>query len=159
MDVSSFDDIKAEFDQRVQRIVWCNVASVDGKGRPRSRILHPLWEGATGWIATGRASFKAKHVAKNPYVSLTYWDPKQEQVYADCRAEWADDPAEKRRVWELFKQTPPPVGYDPALFWPGGPDDPGFGALKLTPWRVEIWGLGDMMAGKPARIWRAPAST
>ena len=25
------------------RIVWANVATVDADGRPRSRILHPLW--------------------------------------------------------------------------------------------------------------------
>ena len=38
-------------------IVWCTAASVDAKGRPRSRVLHPYWEWdgkeLTGWIATG----------------------------------------------------------------------------------------------------------
>src|SRR3990170_8750486 len=98
MDIASFAEIEEEFMARVRRIAWCTVATVDRQGRPRSRILHPIWEGATGWIATGRQSFKAKHLASNPYVSLCYWDPQHEQVYVDCRAEWEDRIEEKRRL-------------------------------------------------------------
>src|SRR5438876_9527064 len=98
MRVSAFADIEKDFLARVRGIVWCSVATVDRKGRPRSRILHPIWEGSTGWIATGRHSFKAKHLATNPHLSLTYWDPNQKQIYAECRAEWEDDPSEKRRI-------------------------------------------------------------
>lgn len=154
MDVASFDEIKDEFNKRVQRIVWSTVTTVDRKGRPRSRILHPLWEGSTGWILTGRDSFKAKHLAKNPYVSLSYWDPQHQQVYADCRAEWVDVASEKARVWDLFKTTPEPYGYDPTLFWPGGATDATLGVLELTPWRLELWAIGDMMSGQPAKVWR-----
>ena len=153
-DVASFADIADEFNARVSRIVWCTVTTVDGKGRPRSRILHPVWDGSTGWIATGRHSFKAKHLAKNPYISASYWDQQHQQVYAECRAEWEEDPAEKQRVWDLVKNAPPPVGYDPGMFWPGGPTSPEFGALKLTPWRIELWSLQDMIQGKPTEVWR-----
>ena len=69
---------------RIKRIVWCSVATVDAKGRPRQRILHPIWEGPVGWIATGRHSHKEKHLAKNPYVSLSYWDQQHQQVYVDA---------------------------------------------------------------------------
>jgi hypothetical protein len=38
------------------QIVWCSVATVDRAGRPRSRVLHPIWvwseEALTGWVAT-----------------------------------------------------------------------------------------------------------
>ena len=91
MDVASFDEIAKEFNSRVARIVWCSVATVDAKGRPRSRILHPIWEGSTGWIATGRHSHKEKHLEKNPYVSLSYWDQQHQQIYIDAKAEWIDD--------------------------------------------------------------------
>ena len=37
-----------------------------------------------GYIATGRHSLKEKHLAGNPYVSLTYWDPVHEQMYIDA---------------------------------------------------------------------------
>ena len=154
MDLASFADIEEEFNRRVSRIVWCTVTTVDSKGRPRSRLLHPVWEGSTGWIATGRNSFKAKHLEKHPYVSCSYWDQQHQQVYAECKATWDDDPAEKERVWNLVKNAPPPVGYDPAMFWPGGPSDAGFGALKLEPWRIELSALADMMTGKPPQVWR-----
>ena len=154
MDVANFSDIQADFDARVQRIVWCTVTTIDGKGRPRSRILHPVWQGSTGYIATGRDSFKAKHIAKHPHVSPTYWDPQHQQVHAECKASWVDDAAGKQRIWDLFKNTPMPYGYDPAMFWPGGPTDAAFGVLKLDPWRVELSALGDMMTGAHPRVWR-----
>lgn len=128
MDVASFAEIEAEFMERVKRIAWCTVATVDTQGRPRSRILHPNWEGTTGWICTGRHTLKTKHLAANPYVSLSYWDQKHRNVYVDAFAEWEDDPAAKRRIWDLFKSNPFPYGYDPAIV-PGWTtaDAPGFG--------------------------------
>jgi len=157
VDVASFADIQDELQARVERIIWCTFGTVDRRGRPRSRILHPIWEGSTCWAATGRQSFKGKHIAHNPYVSLTYWDAQQQQVYADCRAEWVDDPAERLRVWELYKNTPAPVGYDLAMFF-GAPDSTNYGLLKLTPWRIELWSLPDMMKGVPNKVWRNPAA-
>lgn len=153
MDVSTFDEIKDDFTRRVESIVWCTVTTMDRKGRPRSRILHPIWEGTTGWIMTGRHSLKEKHLARNPNVSLTYWDRQQGHMYADCIAEWEDSLAERRRLWELYKSTPPPLGYDPAPFFPS-PEDESFGLLKLRPWRVEIHSLAELASGKPSRVWR-----
>jgi general stress protein 26 len=154
MDVSSFAEIAEDFLARVSRIVWCTVATVDAKGRPRTRILHPIWEGPTGWIATGRHSLKEKHLAKNPNVSLSYWDQEHQQIYVDARAEWVDDPAEKLRIWQLYKSTPPPLGYDPQIIWQAGSDDPGYGLLKLTPRRIELYALADLITGKPPQVWR-----
>jgi general stress protein 26 len=154
-EASSFQDIAKLFDERVRRIVWCTVSTVDTNGRPFSRILHPVWEGQTGWIATGRQTLKTKHLAKNPVVALSYWDPAHDTVIAQCRAEWCDDAATKRRIWSLLKDTPPPVGYDPGLFFEGGPDDPGYGVLKLTPTRIDLWAGQDMMQGRPPTVWRA----
>ncbi|MCI0856629.1 MAG: pyridoxamine 5'-phosphate oxidase family protein [Chloroflexi bacterium] len=124
MEVASFAEIEEEFTARVSRIVWCTVATVDTQGRPRTRILHPIWEGSTGWIATGRHSLKEKHLAANPYLSVSYWDQEHQQVYVDAKAEWQDDQAEKLRIWNLYKDTPAPYGYDPAIIWQAGPDDP-----------------------------------
>jgi general stress protein 26 len=155
MAVEKFSDIEAEFIARVKRIVWCTVATVDRQGRPRTRILHPIWEGTTGWIATGRHTLKTKHLEKNPYVSCSYWDQQHQQVYADCKSEWVDDQQQKLRVWDLYKNTPPPLGYDPGIIWQGGPDDPTYGLLKLTPWRIELYGLGSVMTGSAGEVWHA----
>ncbi|MEX0750282.1 MAG: pyridoxamine 5'-phosphate oxidase family protein [Dehalococcoidia bacterium] len=155
METASFDEIADEFNARVARIVWCTVATVDLKGRPRTRILHPIWEGSTGWIGTSRNSHKAKHLAKNAHVSLSYWDQQHQQIYADCKAEWVDDPSAKQRIWDLYKSTPPPLGYDPAIIppWSGGPNGGEFGVLKLTPWRIELSAL--LPPGQASIVWRA----
>ena len=116
MDVKSFAEIEEEFMSRVRRIVWCTVATVNRQGRLRSRILHPMWEGATGWIATNRHSLKEKHLQQNSYVSLSYWDQQHQQIYVDCKAVWEESSSEKQRLWDLFKNTPPPLGYDVGCF-------------------------------------------
>jgi general stress protein 26 len=155
LDVASFDDIAADFHERVSRIVWATVTTVDRKGRPRSRLLHPLWDGTTGYIMTGPTSHKARHLAGNPYVSVSYWDPKHDTVFAECKSEWVSDGAEKQRVWDLFKSTPEPYGYNPAMFWPDGPTSPAFGVMRLTPWRIELYSLADLAQRKMARVWRS----
>jgi hypothetical protein len=52
------------------RIVWAGVATVDGRGRSRSRVLHPIWqwdgEQLTGWIATSPTPTKRAHLAAQP---------------------------------------------------------------------------------------------
>ena len=47
MRVSAFAMIESEFIERAHRMVWCNMATVDPDGRPRTRIVHPVWEGDT----------------------------------------------------------------------------------------------------------------
>ena len=154
--VATFEAIADEFKRRTDRIVWCTMATADAQGRIRSRIIHPLWDkGPLGWLLTGRQSAKAKDIDGNPFASLTYIDTAQEQVHVDCRVSWEERPAEKQRLWDWFKSLPPPLGYDPGLFFTKGATDPSFGALRLAPWRVEIWSLADLMSGKPPRVWKA----
>jgi general stress protein 26 len=150
-----WEEIEPEFRARTRRIVWCTVATVDASGRPRTRILHPLSEDRTGWIATGRHSLKEQHLAANPNISLSYWDPQQQNVYVEATAEWEDDPAVKRRIWDLFSSTPEPAGYNLSDFFAGGPEGD-WGLLKLTPRRIEVSGMADAAAGLPfRRVWRA----
>ena len=91
--------------------VSCTVTTVDAAGRPRSRILHPIWEVIDDrpvvWVMTGRTPVKTAHIAANPHVALSYWSPAQDTVIADCVASWVDDAATKRHVWDLFATTPP----------------------------------------------------
>ena len=151
MKVASFSEIETEFIQRAHSAVWCSVATLDTNNRLRSRVLHPIWDGLIGWIATMRNSLKAKHLAHNPYVSLAYLADPIKPLYADCRAEWWDDPAAKETIWEMFRAAPPPLGYDPALFF-GSVDNPDFGVLKLTPWRIELYDISNRE--NPKKVWR-----
>lgn len=154
------ETVAPAFVEMAHRIVWCAAASVDPKGRPRSRILHPIWEygdGAlVGWIATGPTATKRAHLAASPFLSLNYWHPCQDTCVAECRASWRDDEATRQRVWKRFEEAPPPVGYDPAII-PGwdSPSSPAFSVLRLEPWRLRVLpgtvlleGRGDVLVWK-----------
>ena len=144
-------DVEAEFGQRTRRIVWCTLATVAPDGRPWTRIVHPIWEGATGWVATGRHGLKAAHLAHEPRVSLTYWNAVHDVVTVQADATWADDPPTRARVWELFRSAEPPLGYDPAAFWP---DPAAAGVLRLDATRIDLLGLA--AANGPRLSWRRP---
>jgi hypothetical protein len=141
------------FVSTAHRIVWATVATVDGYGRPRTRILHPFWtwdgEALTGLIATGPTPLKQAHLAGSPYVSVTYWNPEQDTCTADCAADWILDEAGKAEVWRTFAEAPPPVGYDPAIVpvWVDGPSSPAFAGLELTPWRLRTMPGSAMLGG------------
>ena len=135
--IDTFAEIEPEFIERVHAVVWCNGATVDTRGRPRTRVLHPIWEGTTGWVTTRRSSPKVKHLAANPFLSLAYIADPFKPIYVECRALWDGDFATRQRIWDLLRRTPPPLGFDPALTW-GDIEDPENGLLRLTPWRSEL---------------------
>ncbi len=155
-------EVAPAFVQMAHEIVWASAATVDKQGRPRSRVLHPIWEwdGATliGWIGTGPTRTKRAHLASSPYVSLNYWSSNQNTCTADCRAAWAFDDETRTRVWNLFKDAPSPVGYDPSVI-PGWqrPTDDAFAVLRLEPWRLRVF-PGSILMGQGGRdlLWRAP---
>jgi hypothetical protein len=139
------------------RIVWCTVATVDRRGRPRSRVLHPYWEqtedGLVGWITTRPTPLKLAHLAHSPHVSCSYWDPTHDTAIAECDAEWVDDIDAREHAWELFKQAPEPLGHDPYSIWPDGPADPDAGVLRLTPWRLRVATMETLLGRAPVLIW------
>ena len=146
VETSDFEEIATEFHARVQRVVWCNVATVDAECRTRSRVMHPIWEGATGWIGTWATSVRARRRAeplkitqarRNPHVSLAYVAEITTPVYVDATVEAIDDVDGKRRFSELARAIPPPYGYDPAAFF-GEPDDPRFAVLRLEPTHIAL---------------------
>jgi Pyridoxamine 5'-phosphate oxidase len=149
------------FVEMAHRIVWCSVATVDRQGRPRTRILHPIWqwdgEQLVGWIATSPTPIKRADLEAQPYASLSYWSPDHDTCVADCRAEWALDDATRTMVWDLFLNGPPPVGYNPAMIpsWTS-PTAPAFAALRLEPWRLRVF-PGSVLLGKGGEVlrWKA----
>jgi hypothetical protein len=147
------ETVAPAFVEMAHRIVWCAAASVDAKGRPRSRILHPIWEWRggelVGWIATGPTRTKRAHLAASPHLSLNYWQPSHDTCVAECRAEWRFDRETRERVWETFEAAPPPVGYDPAII-PGwtSPASDAFAALRLEPWRLRVFPGSVLLAGR-----------
>lgn len=149
MKTQNFADIEQEFIEKAHRMVWCNAATVDSKNRVRSRVLHPIWEGSTGWILTSPQSLKAKHLANNPTISIAYIAEPLTPMYAECTAAWINEAAEKQRLWDLFANTPEPLGYNPTPFFQSV-DSPHFGVLKLIPWRIELGNLTGQ-----SKVWEA----
>lgn len=145
--VQDFAEIEQEFMQRVSQTVYCSVSTIDSQNRPRSRVLHPVWDGKTGWIGTFRNSPKSKHLARNPHLSMAYVADGWKPVYIECVAEWKDDIAERQWFWDWVQTVPYPMGYNPADAFTF---DDTFGVLKLTPWRIEVYTLA-----VGTKIWQA----
>lgn len=157
-------DVAPAFVEMAHSIVWCTVATVDPSGRPRTRILHPLWEWdgteLVGWVATGPTPVKRADLATSPHVSCSYWSPSQDTCTADCSATWILDDDERRALWQRFAAAPAPVGYDPAIIppWSDGPTSPAFAGLRLSPWRLRVFPGTVLLAGTgEVRTWRDPS--
>ena len=155
MQVSTFAEIQTEFLARVSGAIYCSMATLDRQDRPRSRMMHSIWETSgdlanslIGWVISWPQTHKTKHLARNPYISLAYIQDKHKPVYVDCRAEWIHDTDEQWRIWALHKTTPPPLGFDPEPHF-STIEHEHFGVLKFTPWRVELGNL----CGEPI-VWR-----
>jgi len=148
-----------QFVEVAHRIVWCTMATVDPLGRPRSRVVHPVWErdesGITGWVVSRRTPLRQTHLRHSGYVSCSYWDPQHDVAVAECAADWLTDPAERARVWEFLASPPPPLGWDPISIFPGGPQDEAAGIIRLTPWRLSSRLAPDFAAGRAPTVWRA----
>ncbi len=155
--MSSIADIAPAFIETAHRIVWATVASVDPQGRPRSRVLHPIWEfdgdRLVGWIGTAPTPVKVAHLEHTPFLSVNYWDAQQDIATAECNAELLTDDETCTRVWNLLKDGPEPVGYDPTMIpvW-NEPTDETFVAMRLDPWRLRVFpgsmlleGSGDIL--------------
>ena len=134
------------------RVVWANLATVDRRGRPRSRLVHPVWErdGASliGLVGSRPTPLRRAHLAHCPFVSVAYWDPVHETAVAECAARWLPA-AEHEAAWERLRSAPAPAGYDPVIAWPEGPGSADFAVLELTPWRLRTW-----QPPQPPVVWR-----
>jgi hypothetical protein len=147
------------FVEIAHRVVWCTFATVDARGRPRSRLVHPVWTfepngELVGRVASRRTSPKSAHLETTPYASCSYWDPVHDVAVADCHASWDVEP---ERSWSVFSEPPPPVGFDPTVMFAGGLDSPDAGIVVLRPWRVRWGRAADLALGTPHSIWTAAA--
>ena len=145
----------AEFWNRVREVgakaTWGYLATSNGE-QPKVRVVHPAIEGHKVWIATGRASAKARHIERNPRVELFYAVTAPDMIHLTItgRARFVEDQAEKKRVWDSKV-----FDYDLAAFWPQGSGSKDFGLMLLEPSRVELTSLPEMTQGKKPETWHA----
>ena len=125
--------------------VWCAWAT-QSKSGPRVRMVHPTWEGDVLWLATGPETPKAKQMANQPLVDIQWQVAPPNFIHIMCRgtAELFMDDETRAHAWEA-------LDYDLMDFFPGGPTDPNYVAVKVTPTRVE---LSEMFGSQNQRIWR-----
>lgn len=68
--MNALSEVAPAFAEMAHRIVWCSAASVDDRRRPRSRIIHPIWQwdgqALLGWIGTSPTPLKRAHLATQP---------------------------------------------------------------------------------------------
>jgi hypothetical protein len=148
-----FGDLRADVARILGQTNYATMTTVDGRGRPRSRVLIVVWdldgERPVGWLGTYASRVKVAHLAGNPHVTTSYWSPRHEAVYLDSVARWDDHPDVARDVWDRYRRgSPSGVGYDPGQFWTG-PADSGFRVLRLDPWRLQV-----VDQNIKSRIWR-----
>ncbi|MBJ7338636.1 pyridoxamine 5'-phosphate oxidase family protein [Mycolicibacterium sp.] len=152
--MTPLDEIAPAFRDMAHSIVWASVATVDRDGRPRTRILHPIWEWDSkelfGWIATVPTPLKRAHLDAHPEMAVSYWTPSQDTCSAECAVQWHTDDDTRRLVWDRFANGPEPVGYDPFIIpmWREGPTSDQFAVLRLTPYRLRVMAGTVMTAGE-----------
>ena len=146
------------FMETAQRIVYCSLATVDRRGRPRSRLVHAVWERdgdrIVGWVGSRPTPFRRGHLERNPFASCFYWDPAHDIAVAECGVTWIEDDDSRHDAWQRLSAAPEPMGYDPSPIWPDGPTGDDFVALRLDPWRVQAKSAAAMAAGEPYLAWQ-----
>lgn len=158
--MNDLSEIAGAFVEMAHRIVWSSAATVDARGRPRSRILHPIWQWdgvrLVGWIGTSPTPTKREHLKASPHMSLNYWSPSHDTCVAECRATWAFDDETRTTVWNLFLNTPEPIGYNPRIIpsWES-PTCEAFAVIRVDPWRLRVF-PGSVLLGKGGKVlqWR-----
>lgn len=139
----------------IERVVWAAVATVGPDGRPRTRLMHPVWFWDAGTpfalVSARPTPLKIAHLTVQPAVSCHYWDPGHDTVAVDASASWVPD-AERRWAWEQIAAVPAPVGFDPAIIWPDGSSAPDCAFIRLIAHRILA-----RPAGSDGRLWSDPA--
>lgn len=145
--VAGLDMVGPPFAEMANRMVHCTLVTVDRHCRPRSRIVHAMWEwdgtSLVGWVGSIVSPMKRAHLERNPYVSCSYWNGAEayDACVAECRAELLLDEVSRREGWERFKSAPPPLGHDPGTIpqWKDGPASPRWGVMRLEPWHLRVF--------------------
>lgn len=152
---TSLGDVTRRARPIVERIVWCTVATT-GSGEPRCRLMHPVWfwedERPSALVSVRPTPIKRAHLAASPLVSCLYWDPVHDTVAVDAVAEWIP-PSERASTWDAIARVPAPVGFDPAIIWPDGPEAADCAFLRFTAHRIVA-----TTAGTPGLRWSAARS-
>ena len=143
------------------RVVWCSLATVDRRGRPRSRLVHPIWEptddGLVGWLTSRPTPLRRAHLAATPFVSCSYWDPAHDVAVAECarRVGRPTRDQARARLGVLPRRAAARSATTPRRSGPPARTIPDAGVIRLDPWRLQGRRRRDARRGRrAARLWR-----
>jgi len=128
--VMAKDDVKKKAAELIRSNRYSKLITFGTDGAPHGRIMTnlPLGNDMVIWFATGLSTNKIKDIKKNPTVSVFVDDPtNQKNASIIGKAEIVTDGKLRKKFWqEVF-----------GFFFPGGPTDPDYCLLKITPKKVE----------------------
>lgn len=135
----------------MERIIWCTVTTVSPDGVPRSRLMHPVWfwdgDAPYALVTTRPTPIKVRHLEAYSGVSCFYWDPSHDTVAVDATAAWLE-PSKRQDAWRQIADVEPPVGFNPTIIWPEGPESDDCAFLRFDAHRIVA-----TPAGKPGLRW------
>lgn len=152
--VSRPEEIAAVAERIVAGQRFCVLVTRTGDELPGARVLQPVVEDDFSFrLGTSAGSRKLGQLAADPRCLLMFTDlTRGAQVVCECAAEIIRDEAVRR---DTFLPTF-------HAFWPDGPDDPDFCAVRCVTEALEVWDQGNGVAPDPfglvsARLTRTPS--
>ncbi len=139
----------ANLDARIQEIITqpqlSSLATINEEGKPWVRYVMAVGDGSmTLRCASFIEARKVQQIAANPEVHLTagVTNPMDMKPYLQVQGRAAFT-TEKEARHAFWNPTLAPI-FD-------GPDDPKYGVLEVTPYRIELWSPGSFAP----EIWTA----
>lgn len=126
---------------------YATLVTLDEGGAPQARVVDPFppeGDDLVVWVATNGRSRKVGQIARDPRVTLLYFEPAtQSAVTLAGTARLVRDPAEKARHWKDEWQT----------FYQDTHKGDDYVLIRVTPSRLEVVGDAYGMVNDPA-TWR-----
>jgi len=137
-------DLKSRILDKLAGPTLVGLATLTTDGRPWVRyVVAAADKNLNVWFSTHIGSRKVEQIRKNPAVHLnggvSTMETAESYVQVEGKAEVLTDAATKQSAWNDMLKP-----------YFTGPDDPNFCVVKVTPSRIEFWG---MTPGRTPEVW------
>jgi len=141
----TMNDIRQRILSIIRPAHLASLATITEDGKPWTRYVIPRADDDLNIrVATRVNSLKVAQIRKNPEVHLTCGvsDPRNVDTFLQIQgqARFTTDRHERESFWDPHLEN---------IF--DGPDDPGYGVIVITPYRIELWKEGD----SEPEVWEA----
>jgi len=139
------DTLKKKVAGLIKNNHYAKLITFGPDGAPRARIMTnlPMGKDMVIWFATGLSTSKIRDIKKNPNVCVFIDDP-DDQTNASIVGT-VEIVTEKKLLKKFWQEV---FGF----FFPGGPTDPDYCLLKITPKKVEYLDPGQVFHQNRVRV-------